>query len=329
MGGVVREAGASRERVGRKPYRVWTLARGRAHTRAMRPHRASFTAAFVATCRGLSPLLPKNVRLVDDPLGARVAGHAFAAVVDGLAQSPGLLRALAWVPLAPLFPWAVYMQVRTKALDDALLGFVAAGGRQVVILGAGFDARASRLREALGGAMVYEVDHPATQAKKRALFGEVPTTARYVAWDFERDAMTALPARLAAEGLDPAAPTFTLWEGVTMYLSAEAIAATLDAVRAYSAEGSQLAFNYVARREGGAGAAVALVGAVTSLVGEPFRSSFDPSGLAALLAAHGFSVLRDEGFDALAGSLLGPPYPAIVRGGRRIALVERTATAGV
>jgi hypothetical protein len=199
MGGVVREAGASRERVGRKPYRVWTLARGRAHTRPMRPHRASFTAAFVATCRGLSPLLPRNVRLVDDPLGARVAGHAFAAVVNGLAQSPGLLRALAWVPLAPLFPWAVYMQVRTKALDDALLGFVAAGGRQVVILGAGFDARASRLREALGGAMVYEVDHPATQAKKRALFGEVPTTARYVAWDFERDAMTALPARLAAE----------------------------------------------------------------------------------------------------------------------------------
>jgi methyltransferase (TIGR00027 family) len=181
----------------------------------MRPHRASFTAAFVATCRGLSPLLPRNVRLVDDPLGARVAGHAFAAVVNGLAQSPGLLRALAWVPLAPLFPWAVYMQVRTKALDDALLGFVAAGGRQVVILGAGFDARASRLREALGGAMVYEVDHPATQAKKRALFGEVPTTARYVAWDFERDAMTALPARLAAEGLDPAAPTFTLWEGVS------------------------------------------------------------------------------------------------------------------
>lgn len=295
----------------------------------MRPHRASFTAAFVAACRGLSPLLPKNVRLVDDPLGARVAGRAFATTVDVLAQSPTLVRALAWVPLAPLFPWAVYMQVRTKALDDALRAFVAGGGRQVVILGAGFDARASRLRDALDGAMVYEVDHPATQAKKRALFGEAPRATRYIAWDFEGDPMAALPARLAAEGLDPAAPTFTLWEGVTMYLSAEAIAATLDAVRGYSAAGSQLAFNYLAKRPGGTGAAVALVGAVVALVGEGFRSSFEPKGLAALLAAHGFTVLRDEGFDALAAARLGPPYAAIVRGGRRLALVERTATAGV
>ena len=38
---------------------------------------------------------------------------------------------------------------------------------QVVILGAGFDCRAYRL-EALRGARVFEIDHPATQAVKRA-----------------------------------------------------------------------------------------------------------------------------------------------------------------
>ena len=56
-----------------------------------------------------------------------------------------------------------------------------------------------------------------------------------------------LPARLAAAGHDPARPTFTLWEGVTMYLTREALDATLDAVRDYSAPGSVVAFNYADR----------------------------------------------------------------------------------
>jgi methyltransferase (TIGR00027 family) len=47
---------------------------------------------------------------------------------------------------------------RTKVIDDAVSAAMA-DGRQCVLLGAGFDTRAYRLR-ALAGRRVYEVDHP-------------------------------------------------------------------------------------------------------------------------------------------------------------------------
>lgn len=289
----------------------------------MRPHRASFTARFVAASRGLSPLLPRALRLVDDPFGAALAAPALGAFVAAAAEAPAVARALAWAPLLPMLPWAVYMQVRTRFFDDALAEFVRGGGRQVVILGAGFDARASRLG-ALGDARVFEVDHPATQAEKRAALD--PPRVTWLAWDFERDPMTELPARLAAAGHDPSRPTFTLWEGVTMYLSREALDATLDAVRAYSAAGSLLAFNYADRalveRPGLAAAAVLRV---VRAVGEPFRTGFDPPEAAAWVAAHGFVVRDDRSFPELARALLPAPWWRLVRLGRRVATAERSA----
>ncbi|MCS6900979.1 MAG: class I SAM-dependent methyltransferase, partial [Myxococcales bacterium] len=123
----------------------------------MRPGQASFTAAFVAVCRGLSLLLPENARLVLDPYGAKLAGPIGETLVRALASEPAVLRVLSWGALWPMLPWVIYMQVRTRALDDALLRFVEEGGRQVVILGAGFDARALRLQERLGETTVFEV----------------------------------------------------------------------------------------------------------------------------------------------------------------------------
>lgn len=295
----------------------------------MHPRRASFTAAFVAICRGLAPLLPDSTRLVSDPYGARLAGPAGDALLGLLERGPKTARALAWGPLWPMLPWALYMQVRTRALDDALLRFIAEGGRQVVILGAGFDARAQRLQEHLGAAVVFEIDHPATQARKHEIFGRAEA-ARYLAWNFEQDPMSELPHRLAALGHDPTKPTFTLWEGVTMYLSEEAIEATLQVIQSYSAPGSQLALNYVERDlVDGSNSLAAVVAGVVAVVGEPFRSGFRPADLASLLDKHGFSIQQDESFADLAQELLSPSWSWLVRGGRRLALVERTATARV
>jgi O-methyltransferase involved in polyketide biosynthesis len=43
------------------------------------------------------------------------------------------------------------------------------------------------------GLCVFEIDHPATQAKKRRLAGDAAT---FVVWDFERDPLERLPERL-------------------------------------------------------------------------------------------------------------------------------------
>src|SRR5262249_10604890 len=142
------------------------------------------------------------------------------------------------------------MQVRTRVIDDAVRAFVAAGGRQVVLLGAGYDCRALRLRE-LDTSDVYEIDHPATQGHKQDVLQRlgVVSPARYLAWDFETDPMDDRPTALADSGHDPRAPTLTIWEGVTMYLTEGAIDASLRAIATWSPPRSQLAMTYHTRSE--------------------------------------------------------------------------------
>jgi methyltransferase (TIGR00027 family) len=267
--------------------------------------------------------------LVDDPFGARVLGGPLERLVQSLAAAPWPVRLGAWAPLLPLLPWTLYMQVRTRVIDDALLAFVERGGRQLVILGAGFDARAWRLRDDLRGAAVFEVDHPATHAAKRALFGDDGAVTA-LAWDFEAEGTRSLPERLAGLGHDPSQPTFTVWEGVTMYLTPGAFDDTLDAIQSYSALGSGLAFNYVERRLIERPSAPArIVAAAVRAVGEPFKLGFAASELQARLAGRGFVVRDDRELSELAGALLGERWRAVAASGRRFALVERTATAEV
>src|SRR3954462_7491502 len=58
------------------------------------------------------------------------------------------------------------MALRTVAIDTAVRDAISRGARQLVILGAGYDGRAWRMKE-LAGVKVFEVDHPATQGAKR------------------------------------------------------------------------------------------------------------------------------------------------------------------
>jgi methyltransferase (TIGR00027 family) len=210
------------------------------------------------------------------------------------------------------------MQLRTRVIDDDMGEFARGGGKQIVLMGAGFDARAWRLPE-LEGATVFEVDHPATQARKRAVMGGERSKARvvFVPWDFERQPVSDLPARLAQEGHDPRALTMTVLEGVVMYLTEPALDATLACIANYSAPGSPFAVTYLdrrlVRRQRSLRARIRRLS--VQLVGEPFRSAFDPSGWAALLGQHGFEVARDESAGQSAARLLSPDGPRKTDGG--------------
>ena len=281
--------------------------------------RPSRTAVFVATMRALGAVLPDGAQLADDPFGARVAPAAWARIA-ALARARPALRPLLRATLVGAMPSVVYLQMRTRLIDDVVRRFVEAGGAQLVILGAGFDARAARLRPLLDGVRVFEIDHPATQARKRACFGE--TGAVYLAWDFERDDMAALGARLASVGHQPARPTLTIWEGVTMYLTEPAIEATLAAVRGWSAPGSQLAFTYFDRHllEHPSLRARAVAMAVR-LGGEPWRFGWPPAALPGWLAAHGLRLVFDVEVAEAATHLLPPRYARLVRRrGRHLAV---------
>lgn len=277
----------------------------------MKADSASHTAAAVAAARGLGARLPPEAQLAPDPYGL-----AFSYPRLGKALSTGpLAHALLWA--APLRRWILYMQVRTRVLDDALRAFAAAGGEQLVLLGAGYDCRAHRLALELPGVQVLEVDHPATARRKRKVLARVTSErrtselwshpgVRYLAWDFEAQPMAELPSALRAAGLRTGAPTLTIWEGVTMYLSEPAIAATLGAVRDYSGAGSRLAFTYFDRGhvEGRGPLPSRLARAAVAQLGEPWRWGWRPSELSGYLAQHGLALREDQSMPEAAARLL-------------------------
>jgi methyltransferase (TIGR00027 family) len=171
----------------------------------------------------------------------------------------------------------------------------------------------------------FEVDHPATQALKRARFGDLPST--FVPWNFMTDAMSSLGARLAALGHDPARPTLTIWEGVTMYLTEPAIADSVAAVRGWSSPGpgSQLCFSYVERRQiERPKLTTRLVKTAVRVWGEPWRFGWHPPELPAWLDAHGWRLVRDDDVDSAGQRLLPRRFAALLRptGDRHVAVAE-------
>jgi methyltransferase (TIGR00027 family) len=281
----------------------------------MRHDKPSSTAGQVAALRGLGVLLPPPARLIDDPWGAEWTGYA---PVRRLAMmAPAMAQGLSW----PVWRWLIYLQVRTFALDQEVARFAEAGGRQLIILGAGFDARALRLRHL--GLRVFEIDHPATQAKKRPLAGDAAT---FVAWDFERDPLEQLPKRLCDRGYRREERGCVVWEGVTMYLSEATNAATFAMLADLLAADSVLAFNYFtkdllsapARRE-------RLMRQFVASHGEPFIFGWEPEQLPVWLAARGFALEHDDSTAALAKRWLPPHLAArVMEDHRRIVVARRT-----
>lgn len=296
----------------------------------MQHGKASQTAAWVAGARTLGQLLPVAQRLADDPYGMSFVGGPVRRLGELLLAHPALFQAaFRRVPALRAFLW--WMQLRTRAYDDVLRAFVRAGGRQVVLLGAGYDCRALRFSDSLREVTFVEVDHPSTQAHKRAVLeaAALRSSARYVAWDFERDVLSALPERLRDEGLRADAPTLTFWEGVTMYLSEIAIDATFEAVRRFGAPGSQLCFNYIDRKAlSRPRGDQTLTQWLARSVGEPHRFGWDPPGLGAWLEVRGYVLRSDDTDRALAERFLGhDASQAFAAENRHIALVETRARA--
>jgi methyltransferase (TIGR00027 family) len=182
--------------------------------------------------------------------------------------------------------------VRSRYTERRLAELAADGLTQYVVLGAGLDSFAYRSPLA-GRVRVFEVDHPATQRWKRDLLAAAritpPDGLRFVAVDLETE---PLADRLAANGFDLPAPALVSWLGVSMYLTPEAVAATLAEVGGLAA-GTELIMEYALPPElrDQAGAAYAEFALrVAAERGEPWLSFFTPERLSALLEAAGLTV---------------------------------------
>jgi methyltransferase (TIGR00027 family) len=247
--------------------------------------------------RALESAGPKRSRLFEDPFAAgllfslptRLVAHAFRF-------PPARIAVAAYYEHA--FPGVMGgLVTRTRYLDEAFEESVA-NVEQCAILGVGLDCRARRL-EGSPHVPVFEVDRPANLLWKRSRLpaGEPVRPVVEAPIDFETE---SLGDALGRAGFDSARPTFFIWEGVTQYLSREAVDATLGFV-ASCAPGCRLAFSYIVpeglKSESATGAAAA---------GEPWLTTWEPEGLAMHLQGFGMTVLEDVGHEELRARFLDP-----------------------
>ena len=255
---------------------------------AMRQDATSRTALVVAWARGLATEERALARVCQDVYAERLLPARMARSLR-LTQRAGaatLVRTLSCGLVD-------HLALRTALIDRALAQGVGEGIDQVVVLGAGFDARAHRL-SALSAARVLEVDHPATQARKREAARGLPLLAAeltYVPCDFTR---TTLGTALTQTGFDPHRRTAWVWEGVTMYLEEPAVRETLGAIDRHSADASLLIATYLTPEVIAAGArAASLARRAFAYLGEPLGYTASPEAFAEQLAGARFLVLND------------------------------------
>jgi methyltransferase (TIGR00027 family) len=193
-------------------------------------------------------------------------------------------------------PFRASIVARARFIEDLVAEQAARGVAQYVILGAGLDTFVQRRPELASRMLVFEIDQPGPQAWKRQRLADlglgIPPFLHLVPVDFE--AGDAWWERLAASGFDSARPAVVASTGVSMYLSHDAITATLRRVAAL-APGSTLAMSFLLPielidPELRPGMERAAAGARAS--GTPFISFFTPSEMLALARDCGFKQAR-------------------------------------
>jgi methyltransferase (TIGR00027 family) len=185
---------------------------------------------------------------------------------------------------------------RARFIEDLAAEEAGRGVGQYVILGAGLDTFAQRRPEIAAGLRIFEVDQPGPQAWKRQRLMElglgIPEWLRLVPVDFE--AGWSWWEQLVASGFDASQPAVVASTGVSMYLTKDAVAATLRQVAALAA-GSTLAMTFLLPLElmgpdVRPGFEMAEKGARAN--GTPFLSFFTPPEMLALAREAGFRDVR-------------------------------------
>jgi len=193
---------------------------------------------------------------------------------------------------------------RARFIEDLVVEQAARGVGQYVLLGAGLDTFVQRRPAIASGLRIFEVDQAGPQAWKRQRLIElgfgVPEGLRLVPVDFEANG--AWWQGLGTAGFDPGQPAIVASTGVSMYLTRDAVAASLRQVAAL-APGSTFAMTFLmplelADPEVRPGLQRAAEGARAS--GTPFISFFTPPEILSLARDAGFKDARHVSAAALA-----------------------------
>jgi methyltransferase (TIGR00027 family) len=270
----------------------------------MANQRVSNTALGAATCRLIEQYQPEKTRLFYDPVVKDLVGTTIRLLMQFKSMRNYTIK-----QTDAIMPGIYGVQIcRTRFIDEAVEKAFSQGIGQVVILGAGLDTRPYRLA-GMERAQVFEVDLPSVQeTKKKRLhrhFGRLPANVTFVPIDFDKESLEEVFSRTA---FDPSKPSLFVWEGVTQYLSEQAVRRTLAFVGA-SAPGSVLVFTYVLQsmieRHSDLPGAEKLLDVVAKR-GSPWLFGLDPSRVASYLSPFHLNLTADVGNAEYQASYLGP-----------------------
>jgi methyltransferase (TIGR00027 family) len=136
------------------------------------------------------------------------------------------------------------MVARARFIEDLIIEESKRGIDQYVILGAGLDTFAQRRQDVASTLQVFEIDQPDTQTWKQQRLIElgygIPNWLHFVSVDFE---ISSWWEQLLHAGFDTRKPAVVACTGVSLYLTKDAIFATLRQITTL-APGSKLAMAF-------------------------------------------------------------------------------------
>lgn len=187
--------------------------------------------------------------------------------------------------------------IRARYAENELQKCIDQGVKQYVILGAGWDSFVFRRPDLLENLQVFELDFPATQERKRKKLEQLglalPENVHLTPIDFET---TSISEALSNSSFDPKQPTFVTWQGVTYYLTMEAIESVFDNLGNYCQNELNVVLDYVDDKyfeNWKKSRHTRRLHYAVSIVGEPFKSGFNPQTFPDWLKDRGYELLED------------------------------------
>jgi len=271
----------------------------------MQEDQVSRTALFTAFSRGYH-CAHDHPRIFVDPLAFSLLSleeraRIEALLLEGFREANPLAAAVLADPQSAL-GWlmqsgaaASILLSRAQYAEECLEKGMALGVSQYVMLGAGLDSFAFRRPDLLEKLVLFEIDHPATQAYKRQRLAELgwaqPANLHYLPVDFTRQ---RLSDRLADSPFDPGLPVFFSWLGVTYYLPRQVVLATLEEIARFARSGSSIVFDYLDEEAFVPGKCAPRVQRMLNhveMLGEPMQCGLNPLTLAAELKQAGLDLV--------------------------------------
>jgi methyltransferase (TIGR00027 family) len=189
---------------------------------------------------------------------------------------------------------------------------VDAGGRDVVILGVGWDMRPFRLPFPQG-TRIFELDFRTTLAERSRRIKELgiadPIGVTRVEIPFD---MRSMPlSEVLGLQVDPRAPLFIAWEGMSMYFQEEEVAWILEGMAPLLAHPESrlwvdLVDKHAVQTPEAFPAEVQAFMRGMQVLGEPF--TFGTDGISSLMTSHGFSCCATVSSDFFLGDNKDPVY---------------------